>query len=114
MPQINIQKQEQITDKNILKKLKEKDEYVAEQQNILKEMEELEERFNKNMSTVKAIDEQVRPKILKKVKNLDLGEFEDLSRVHKDEDGNWYMEFTDRLEEFKRRWRENNSEEEAK
>lgn len=83
---------------------------------LLEEMEKIEEQYNEQASKTKRADEKVRP-ILNRIKDeLDLGEYEEVSRVYKDDDGQWYFEIADRLEEFKEQFKERqeNKEEEEK
>ena len=97
-----------IDDKRILEVLKKKNEFVVKNTSILdkmtkleKEMNILNEEFNSNLSKTKIFDEKARPMILEVVSKTVLGEYEELSRVFLDK-GEWKMEFTDRLEEFKK------------
>lgn len=99
----------EITDPKILKILKEKRDLSKENQKIIKEMEELEKKYNKNISKSKRADERSRPKIYKQVDKMELGEYEEISRVH-EEDGKWYIEITDRMEEFKKQWEDKKKE----
>ncbi len=89
---IEIENQEKL---NLLGR---KNELVEKNLELLKEMEVIEKEHNKNVSLLKRLDEKVRPKITKIIPPL--GEYEQLSRVH-NEKGKWYLEITDRLEEFK-------------
>lgn len=91
-----------IEDKKTLDVLKKKNEFVVKNQNILTEMDKLEKEFNSNMAKTRILDEKARPFILNLVSKIALKEYDELSRVFLDKDGSWNMEFVDRLEEFKK------------
>ena len=99
----------EIQDKKIVKLLKDKEKLAQENVKLIKEMEELEKQFNKNAGKVKRIDEKVRPKVLDIVSKTTLGEYDELSRVFNDK-GTWKMEFVDRLEEFKKMFKNRGNE----
>jgi hypothetical protein len=69
-------------------------------------MENLEEKYKSQASKTKRADEKVRPILQRMKDDLNLGEYEEASRVYKDDDGQWYFEIADRLEEFKQQFKE--------
>jgi len=89
-----------LEDKKIIKLLNEKAEISKKQTAITDQMTKLEQEFNKNISNYARFDEKARPMILKIVEGMELGEFEQLSRVHQ-EKNNWFIEIADRLEELR-------------
>ena len=92
----------EIEDKAILNLLNDKHNYSLNNVELIEKMEELEKSYQTNIQKMQRLDEKAKPKILKFVKSIKLGEFDELSRVHKDEKtGKWNMEIVDRLEEFK-------------
>lgn len=93
----------EITNEKILKFLEEKNKTAKENLELLEKMSELEKQVNKNASYIKRIDEKVRPIIIKKIKDENLGEYEEMVRVFKNEKSEkWEMEIVDRMEEFKK------------
>ncbi len=97
----------EITNSKILGLLGEKDYYAKDNVRIIEEMNVLEKQMNKNIAKLKRLDEKVRPKIIEIVPELK--EYEQMSRVYGDK-GKWYMEISDRLEEFKKRFNETKNE----
>lgn len=98
-----------IEDKKILDILKKKNVFVLKNNDVLDKLAELEKQknkldaeFNANMSKAKIYDEKVRPLILDLVSKTVIGEYDELSRVFLDVDDTWKLEFVDRLEEFKK------------
>ena len=92
----------EITNEKILKFLEEKNITAKENLELIEKMAELEKEYNKKTSYVKRIDEKVRPLIIKKVKDENFGEYEEMVRVFKNEkSGKWEMEIIDRMEQFK-------------
>lgn len=94
----------EVTNKSALKLLNSKAEISKRQQNISEAMEELEKEFNANLSKYARIDEKVRPTLKKILEKYEMGEYEEVSRVHQDTNGEWFFEIADRLEEFKYSW----------
>lgn len=93
----------EITNEKILKFLEEKNKTAKENLELLEKMSELEKQVNKNASYIKRVDEKVRPIIIKKIKDENLGEYEEMVRVFKNEKSEkWEMEIVDRMEEFKK------------
>ena len=97
-----------ITNKKILDILDTKNKYVIDNQNILQAMEKLEKEFNTNLGKAQRCDEKVRPLVKKEIEKITLGEFQELSRITK-ESGEWEMEIVDRLEEFKKLFKQRKS-----
>ena len=91
----------EITDGKILGLLDGKDILAKDNVRIIEEMNELEKQMNKNIAGLKRLDEKARPRIIKIIPELK--EYEQMSRVYNDK-GKWYMEITDRLEEFKKNY----------
>ena len=89
-----------LEDKKIIKLLNEKAEISKKQTAITDQMTKLEQEFNKNISNYARIDERVRPMVLAIVDGMELGEFEQLSKVHQ-EKKDWFIEIADRLEELR-------------
>lgn len=94
----------EITNGKVLELLGKKDVLAKDNVRIIEEMNVLETQMNKNIAGLKRLDEKVRPKIIKIIPELK--EYEQMSRVYEDK-GKWYMEISDRLEEFKKRFNEN-------
>lgn len=91
-----------IEDTKILSLLSEKNGLNEANTETLAKMEKLEKEFNTNLSKMKRLDEKVRPLIIKLLKDVKLGEFDELSRVAKDEKTkDWELEVVNRLDEFK-------------
>lgn len=100
----------EITNEKILKFLEEKNKTAKENLELLEKMSELEKQVNKNASYIKRIDEKVRPIIIKKIKDENLGEYEEMVRVFKNEKSEkWEMEIVDRMEEFKKLFQKRNA-----
>ena len=102
-----------ITDKKVLSILDKKGDISKETQKILDRMKAIEDEgkkldkeFNIYLTKTMLLDEKARPFIKKIVENVELGEFEQISRVHQEDDGKWTIEIADRLEEFKVGYRE--------
>ena len=96
----------EITNSKILGLLEKKNYYAKDNVKIIEEMNALEKQMNKNIAKLKRLDEKVRPKIIKIIPELK--EYEQMSRVYED-GGKWYMEIIDRLEEFKNRFKNENT-----
>lgn len=96
----------EVSDQKVLKLLNERKSISVRQLAITLEYEKLEEEYNKNLALYARIDEKVRPLTDKITSNLDLGEYEERVRVYQDEKDltKWFIEITDRLDEFKDRW----------
>lgn len=100
----------EITNEKILKFLEEKNKTAKENLELLEKMSELEKQVNKNASYLKRVDEKVRPIIIKKIKDENLGEYEEMVRVFKNEKSEkWEMEIVDRMEEFKKLFQKRNA-----
>lgn len=79
----------------------------VEVRKCIKEMKKAEEKYKSFVSKTERADERVRPELIRIKDKLDLEEYEQVSRVYKDEkDGLWYFEISDRMEEFKERFKE--------
>jgi hypothetical protein len=91
----------QIKDKKILKLLNDKSDNADKAYKKTEEMKEIEKEYNKLIGKVKRLDEKVRPLIKDYTKDVKFGEFEEISRIYKDDKGKWQIEITDRLKEFK-------------
>lgn len=92
-----------IENQKILKLLNKKSELAEGNMELVAEMEKLEKEHNKTISLIKRIDEKVRPRIMKILPEM--GEYEQLSRVHLCDDGSWEFEIANRLEEFKNNYK---------
>ena len=94
-----------ITNEKILKLLSVKQDLSAENVGLIKQIEALEKNYTMNISKMARADEKARPLILALMSTIKLGEFEELSRVHRDEQEGLIMEIVDRLEEFKKQFK---------
>ena len=97
-----------ITDSKVLLTLNKKGELSKKTQVILDRMKEieaenkiLEKDFNSYLIKSKTLDEKARPYLEKIIAKLELGEYEQVSRVHQEDYGEWNIEIADRMEEFK-------------
>ena len=97
---LNNMRKIKINDKKILSVLNKKKELTVENTNLLKTIEESEKKFNQNLTKTQMIDEKARPMIKKIVDKIELGEYEEVSRVHQEDNGEWNIEIADRMEEF--------------
>lgn len=97
-----------IKNKFILKNLKEKDELSKRIIEISEESKKLEEEYNKIIARLSRLDEKTKPEIRRVNKDIEKGEFEQLSRVFL-KDGDVYFEIVDRLEEFKESFKKQNA-----
>lgn len=99
----------QIKNKSILNILDKKKDISEKQAVILEEMRVYEEKskacekeFNTLLTKAQMIDEKAKPLIKEIVDKIELEEFEEISKVHQDEDGTWNIIVANRLEEFKK------------
>lgn len=90
-----------INDKKVLTTLNKKSEFTVENANLIKTIEEAEKKFNQNLTKAQMLDEKSRPMIKKLLEKIYFDEYEEISRVHQDEKGEWFIEIADRMEEFK-------------
>jgi len=90
-----------LEDKKVLEVLNKKKALTVENQNILKEMAEMEKKFNTCLTKSKMLDEKSRPMIKKITDKMEFAEYEEISAVRQDDNGDWYVEIADRMEEFK-------------
>lgn len=92
----------QIDNKQIIESLKTKDRIVEELKALQKQAEEVEERGNTLMAEVSREEEKVKGEYTDLKESLELGEYEEVSRVYLDESKEKaYFDIADRLEEFK-------------
>lgn len=100
----------EVNDQKVLKLLNERKEISVRQLAITLEYEKLEEEYNKNLALYARIDEKVRPLMDKITTKLDLGEYEERTRVYQDEKDltKWFIEIADRMDEFKSAWEHRN------
>ena len=85
----------------------------VEVRKCIKKMKKAEEKYKSFVSKTERADERVRPELIRIKDKLDLEEYEQVSRVYKDEkDGLWYFEISDRMEEFKKRFKEDEEKQE--
>jgi len=100
----------QVEEPKALKLLNERKEISVRQLAITLEYEKLEEEYNKNLAKYARIDEKVRPLMDKITSKLDLGEYEERTRVYQDEKDltKWFLEVADRMDEFKSTWEHRN------
>ena len=102
----------EIQNERLLKSLTKKQEIIDELNKLETEAEELtkrgkeiEEEVNKLLSKVQREDEISRPEVMREMENVELGEFEDLSRCYLEQEGDnkgkLFLNISDRLEEFK-------------
>lgn len=94
-----------IEDTKLLKILNDKKNQADKAVKTTKEMQKLEKEYNKLVSKIKRLDEKSRPLIKKYIQDVNMGEFEEISRVF-NEDGGWEIEIVDRLEQFKKQYKE--------
>jgi len=101
-------RQVKLTNKKVLSILDKKSALSKETNVILDRMKEieaeykdLEAKFNTQLSKTQVIDEKSRPYLQNIIDTLEMGEFEQVSRVHQSDNGEWNIEIVDRLEEFK-------------
>lgn len=70
-------------------------------QSIKERYDEIEVEVNKLNSEQTRIDEKARPFVKDLLKGIKYGEFEMFERVSQDDNGDWNIVITDRLEELK-------------
>lgn len=101
-----------IDNEKIIKSINAKDEMSKRVQELEKRSQEMseeghkiEEEFNTIVAKCQREDEKVKPEIERLIKEVEMSEFEELSRVYLEKEGDnagkIFMEIADRLEEFK-------------
>lgn len=97
----------EIKDARLIEILNKKNALTLENQEILRQLKkvedkgaELEKKFNTCLSKSKMIDEKSRPVIKKIADKVELGEYEEISKVTQVKN-QWFIEIADRMEEFK-------------
>jgi hypothetical protein len=95
----------EIINEKILDSLKKKDDYSKQMQGLVAEGERIQKEGDELLQKISRVDEKVRPEIMREIKKIEIGEFEDISRVYlgleKKDEGKVFIEIADRLYEFK-------------
>lgn len=104
----------EIKDKKVLTILNKKGKLSKDTQVVLDRLKEIEEEgkkleaeFNTYLTKTKMIDEKARPYLKKIMEKIELEEYEQVSKVHQEDTGEWNIEIADRMEEFKEAFKEN-------
>jgi len=96
-----------IDNNKVLEILNKKSDLSKETQKILDRLQviedegkKLEKEFNIYLGKTKLLDDKSRPHLKKIIDKIELGEYEQVSRVFQD-GKDWVIEIADRMEEFK-------------
>lgn len=107
----------EINNERITKSLTKKQEIIDELNKLEKEADQLRERggqieeeVNKYLAKISREDELIRPEVIRELEQVELAEFEDLSKCYLEQEGDdkgkVFLNIADRLEEFKTYYKE--------
>jgi len=99
-----------IENPDALKALNKKYKWSEKAQKALQKLQKAQENFNEYKGKTQRADERARPILIEEKDKLNLDEYEEVSRVYRD-NGQWYFEISDRMEEFKQNWKEQKEQE---